>query len=853
MMASALLRGATRGARVLLAVAAAGSAAGCAGMALPPFLAKPAAIAVAEPVERPLDAVPPAPSDPVDPDPPAAASDADGVARLQQLAFVWQLVAGHHPAVAAGSVPWDSALVRAVPRVRSAADPEALAAAYTRLLHAVDDPLTRVEVDGGAVSPAAAGAPAVTRTADSVLLVRLPPAPAYGDAVEGALREALRAATDRVVLDLRAASVVATPAEVPAAWSAELERLVERTGLASALAWRSTRLPVERSRVVGGSRSVQGAVVPQDGWRQQDGALLTPQGATPRRVVVVANPGTTVPRALLALVGSRQAVLVAEGGVRDDALVSSVAVPLAPGVSVRVRTGQLVHADGSVGIPMDTIVPAPAAAVAPDSAPAMVAARQWVRRAGAWPARRPVAPAAAPRLPRFFDEEPYPFLGARVLAGARLWAALRGRHAGRDQLDDDLDAAFAQALPALERARNATEYAAALRPLVAAFDDAQVALTGPSADSLAGEASAPFRVEAVEHVALVTAVVRDSLTRALGIEEGQEVTAADGFPLAAWRTEHQRDLAAPNPWTREERLLRLLPRGPVGGALFRLRDPGGRERQLNVPRRPAYRDRLPVLERPLTPPVREVAPGVWYADVERLPLDSVRAWLERARGGRAVVLDLRGRLPEPVASEALDRAVAPVAVRARATVAREVLRWRREPCLVAAWREAAQQCAEQREERPLEVSLEGLLEGLLAVSRTGLPEAGGAPSMDSAAADRAAPPRVVALIDARTQGAMERLAMRLEALADATFVGAPSAGSPSEVMVLPLPGGLTATVPLAEWRRPDGATVQRVGITPQVAAERTVRGVRAGRDEVLERAVQWLRQALDGPPARRRE
>jgi hypothetical protein len=514
--------------------------------------------------------------------------------------------------------------------------------------------------------------------------------------------------------------------------------------------------------------------------------------------------------------------------------VSSVVVPLAPGVGVRVRTGTLVHADGSLGIPVDTVVPAPASGAVPDSAPALVVALQWARRAGAWPARRPAVPAPVRPLPRFFDEEPYPFLGARVLAGARVWAALRGRHAGRDQLDDDLDAAFAQALPALERARNAPEYAAALRALVAAFDDAQVTLAGPAADTLAGEAWAPFRVEAIERAALVTAVVRDSVTQALGIAEGQEVTAADGFPLAAWRTEHQRDLAAPNPWTREERLLRQLPRGPAGGALFRLRDPGGRERQLNVPRAAAYRDRLPVLERPRAVAAREVAPGVWYADVERLPLDSLGALLWQRRGARAVVLDLRGRLAEPVAGEALDGVVAPVSVRPRATVAREVLRWWRAPCLVAAWREAVQQCAEQREARPLEVVLPPG-EGPGAT-------AGGAP-----------PPRVVALIDARTQGAMERLAMRLEALADATFVGEPSAGSPSEVMPVPLPGGLSVTVPLAEWRRPDGGTVQRVGITPQVAAARTVRGVRSGRDEVLERALQWLQQALDGGAARRRD
>jgi hypothetical protein len=178
--------------------------------------------------------------------------------------------------------------------------------------------------------------------------------------------------------------------------------------------------------------------------------------------------------------------------------------------------------------------------------------------------------------------------------------------------------------------------------------------------------------------------------------------------------------------------------------------------------------------------------------------------------------------------------VAPPSAR-RGVVAREVVRWQRRPCLAAAWREASQQCAELREVRPLEVALPAVVDGA------------GAPGPGAPA------PRVVALIDARTQGAMERLAMRLEVLAGATFVGSPSAGSPSEVMPVALPGGLTVTVPLAEWRRPDGAAVQRVGIPPQVAAERTVRGVRVGRDEVLERALQWLQQALDGAPGRRRE
>jgi hypothetical protein len=52
-------------------------------------------------------------------------------------------------------------------------------------------------------------------------------------------------------------------------------------------------------------------------------------------------------------------------------------------------------------------------------------------------------------------------------------------------------------------------------------------------------------------------------------------------------------------------------------------------------------------------------------------------------------------------------------------------------------------------------------------------------------------------------------------------------------------------------RRGDGGQVQRLGITPSVSLRPTVRSVRNGGDEVLERAHQWLLQQLDPPPRRR--
>jgi C-terminal processing protease CtpA/Prc len=109
----------------------------------------------------------------------------------------------------------------------------------------------------------------------------------------------------------------------------------------------------------------------------------------------------------------------------------------------------------------------------------------------------------------------------------------------------------------------------------------------------------------------------------------------------------------------------------------------------------------------------------------------------------------------------------------------------------------------------------------------------------------------VALIDERTDGAMERLALALDAVAPVTFIGSSSAGAPGEVMQVALPGRLQLALPIVELRRADDAQLQRVGMTPSVEVRVTVRGVRSGFDDVIERAQQWMVQQLD-PPARRR-
>ena len=757
--------------------------------------------------------LPPAPDDP---EPVAAASDSAGGARLLRLAFVWHLASLHHPAVAVRGAPLDSAFIRAVTLVRRATDADQLALAYTRFLAALGDPLTRVERDSADV-PTAPG-PVVTvanaeRTRDSILVLQLPSAWRYEESAAVGVRQALASVPSRVVLDLRASA--------PGADADSVEAFVARTQLAERLASVPFTMSGLRVRRVGGAREDAGRWSFDDSWLGRDGALISPVNAAPRRVVVLANEHTVMPRAVLGLLATGRATLVAEQGVRDDALAPSVRVPIGAGLMVRLRTGELLHADGSGGLVADTVVSRAAAPA--DSAPALRVALGMLRSGRFVRASRLARVRPRAVLPGYYDSDPYPFMGSRVLAGARVWSAMRARHAHRDLYDDDIDAVFERALPRLESARYATEYAAALLSFVSAFDDAQVTLRGATVDSVRGVATLPFRVRWADGRAVVTDVVSTDDARALDIRVGQELTAVDGFPLPAWLQERRRAVSAPNDWSRQHLLMTLLPRGAVGASLVRLRDVTGRERQLAVPRRVETMALLPQVERPWQPASIALSGGVAYLDVNRLTDQTVQGELDRHRRARAWVLDLRGTL----ADSSMVAAVVLRAVRTRpvAVVARELHRYQSVPCLAESLRDQAAQCPDEREVRSR-------------VSRG-----------DSTGQYRG---RLVALVDERTAGAMERLALALEATTEITFVGSATAGSPAEAVDVPLPGGLVLGVPAAELRRTDGSQWQRVGIAPVVDARLTLRSYRTGTDEVLQRAQEWLAPQLDGRAGRRR-
>ncbi|MEO0733748.1 MAG: S41 family peptidase, partial [Bacteroidota bacterium] len=100
--------------------------------------------------------------------------------------------------------------------------------------------------------------------------------------------------------------------------------------------------------------------------------------------------------------------------------------------------------------------------------------------------------------------------------------------------------------------------------------------------------------------------------------------------------------------------------------------------------------------------------------------------------------------------------------------------------------------------------------------------------------------KVVVLVNELSQSQAEYTAMAFRASPNTTVIGSTTAGADGNVSPIPLPGGMRTMISGLGVFYPDGEATQRVGIVPDIEMKPTIAGIRAGRDELLERAIQEI-------------
>jgi C-terminal processing protease CtpA/Prc len=359
-----------------------------------------------------------------------------------------------------------------------------------------------------------------------------------------------------------------------------------------------------------------------------------------------------------------------------------------------------------------------------------------------------------------------------------------------------------EALPRFVTAADADEYATAVLAMVARVEDGHTSAVGhPSVEKILGAAIPPMDVRVVEGEFVVTSL-REEMAKDVVLKVGDVVRSVDGEPFRA-RVERLRPLlTASTERARVSRLAAAALRGPKGSeAVLEVSGADGASRTIRVPRS------LPPLAPTPSggpPPYRVLEGHIGYVDMTRLALAQVDAMFDALGGTRAIIFDIRG-YPNGTAW-----AIAP-RINTRGAKVGAVFR---------------------RAEVSGATTFEGSASGFYfdqPLPKSDKPKYAG---------------RTVALIDDRAISQAEHTCLFFEAASGTTFIGSPTAGANGDVTFFRLPGGFRVRFTGHDVRHADGRQLQRVGIQPDILVDPTIRGIREGRDEVLERAIEYVNQVV---------
>jgi C-terminal processing protease CtpA/Prc len=741
------------------------------------------------------------------------AGESTRIDRLVAVAKLWAAVKYFHPYLAyRDSLDWDGALVRAIPKVDAARDGAEYSAAVGSMLNELGDPATHVL---NSLPPAQANSssladrqPTFRRNADGVLVVAMTNYSDFQDFVGAtqkleALKKELPTAR-AVVFDLRPDAAPSDSDQGFASYA------ISQSGLAGALTSVPLEMPGERRRMHIGYVPEDGATSGDysSGFYVQGRQPIKPgSGAKDIPVIFLIGPHADLPEMALAFQASGRGAIVSEGSFNEEAAVSTQTVELPDGVRAQIRLGELVYADGTNGFEPNLTLPA--SGTKGGQNPALKAAIQ-LAGTGKFspPTRARLAGWAAPLPDKPYADMQFPAAEYRVLAAFRVWAVINYFFPYRELMGEDWNEILRRFIPRMEGAKDALDYNLAVAEMVTHIHDSHGSVTSPVLRQYFGDASAPVRVRMIEGLPVITAFTNAAAAKAAGLEIGDVILKVDGEDASHRIAERLKYTAHSTPqaglYIAGERSLVRGTRDST--ATLTVRDVHDRVREVKVVRKVEY---MPATQGDRTGEVFRVLPGnIGYADLDRLSVPQVDEMFEKFKDCPAIIFDDRG-YPNGTAWQIAPR------LTDKADVTAAMFK-RRDPM------------SPDFPNGELLGSQE-VTTFLQSLPRTAKWRYHG---------------RTVMLIDERTISQAEHTGLFLEAANGTKFIGSPTQGANGDVTNLSVPGGIYVRFTGQAVMHADGRQLQRVGLQPNVEVRPTVAGIRAGKDEVLERAIEYLENSL---------
>ena len=100
--------------------------------------------------------------------------------------------------------------------------------------------------------------------------------------------------------------------------------------------------------------------------------------------------------------------------------------------------------------------------------------------------------------------------------------------------------------------------------------------------------------------------------------------------------------------------------------------------------------------------------------------------------------------------------------------------------------------------------------------------------------------KLVVIVNEISQSMAEYTSMAFRAGDNTTIIGSTTAGADGNISSISFPGGLSTNISGIGIYYPDGRETQRIGIVPDIKIEPTIEGIKRGKDEVLEKAIEVI-------------
>jgi carboxyl-terminal processing protease len=396
-----------------------------------------------------------------------------------------------------------------------------------------------------------------------------------------------------------------------------------------------------------------------------------------------------------------------------------------------------------------------------------------------------------------------------MIAGlSKLWAEAKFNFIYFDRVPGlNWDAVYMEYLPRVRAAKSTLEYYRLLMEMAAKLKDGHTGVWMPKQLADQAYAAPLLRTALVEGKVLVLAA--DSMLTRMGVTRGIEIAAVDGLPVREYAQKRVAPyMSSSTPQDLDGRiygyaLLQGLKSAPVA---LTLRDASGRTFRRTVPRAPSAEYGKMWKAEPMT--FRMLPGNIAYIALNSFNTDKTADMFEAAFAeiakADALVIDVRENGGGN--SGVGNRVLACLTDR---------------PFPVSPW--------DTRDYRPTYRAW------------------GRRETRFSAPGDSAQPngkllftKPVIVLTSPRTFSAAEDFTASFHDMKRGRIVGEPTGGSTGQPLSFPLPGGGGARVCTRHCTFADGTEFVGVGIPPDVAVSPTVADLRAGRDTVLEAALQEL-------------